>query len=79
MDTLKPCPFCGGKAAVGYRAKTYPYSGCYDKIYAYCTKCNCQPYSVVIPNLRFTLAGIKRIEELKEDVAKLWNTRAREE
>lgn len=49
MAELKPCPFCGGEAAIVHQAKrkvfgleTYVYGNC-----AYCTNCDAQIFSSI--------------------------------
>jgi len=66
MTELKPCPFCGGEAKTGIDNDAGRF-----RAFAYCTKCGAR--------VEYKPEGFKRLREMVEEVAEIWNKRVGEQ
>lgn len=71
MDSLKPCPFCGGEACLRFDpgGKT---TGALGHAFVECQKCG------VVPYVRLVYSGLPKEGALK-GVVEAWNRRAGEQ
>lgn len=67
---LKPCPFCGGKAAIINQTESDG-GYCYETVSVKCARCGASPYSKISD-------GYYGLYCSDEEIAEMWNKRVGE-
>lgn len=68
-EEIKSCPFCGGKATIRGKMKSYGFT-----IWCQCDECDARTTGYC-PNLDDEEASVASIEKCKEKAIELWNKR----
>ena len=70
-EQLKPCPFCGGKARIELRSKTFLQKRQVKCSYVKCTQCH-------VHSGKIELAKFDKSGDAWREVVNNWNTRVEE-
>lgn len=75
QPTLKPCPFCGGKAKIKEYRQELPFSEERNIFFVCCSKCGCSPFHFSEINLYYQNDIENRKNKLIEEAIEAWNRR----
>lgn len=79
MEELKPCPFCGGKAAVKTGSNGVGNSGTFSQFHSvFCSKCGATTERTYKTEFRRDLGVFKVIKDGYQEAISDWNRRATE-
>ena len=70
MDEIKSCPFCGGKAVEKLNKDAI-----YWSVTLYCSEGKCGVSLKKITKELYSHKDTERLDALREEVRKIWNTR----